>query len=845
MMRFFSILLLLFVVPALPETSSARAANPDESQVQQTLYVNKASTAATQNGSSSAPYKTIMGAVNAWNRTTPTKILVYPGTYRETVNVPGNNSTLLVIEGTAKGSVVVSGSDEYTPAAWTSLGDGLYSHPWTENFGNYDGVSGKHNPSKLLGHRREMVFINGQLQNQVILEDYTYTPNTTSGGQGTWAYKGFLGTGVLGAGTFGVAELGPGDAAFDANSHASPNRIFIKLPAGVTMSTARIEVAVRANVFNSGYLKHNLVLRNLVFEHGASQFEIGGTVRIGGNTYDYKPEYHVKDILMQDCDIRWGNGHGLAAQGCLNFNLQRVRMLNNGVNGIGAAYVQGSVWEDVETSYNNWRAVWGGGYPWALAATKIKWCSKNMTHIRHKSVGNASWGFWIDGNNFNNTYEGFTLTGNTRGMHLEISEGPLKVNNANISDNTELGLRLTEVRDVTISNSTLANNGHTQIQAEVKDAGRTRDVPEEYRGPNYTTTIYMGKINLWDNDIYTTKGTASYLITPRYDSWGAYNTAYQNNFLNNLTADSNYYYNPATETVFGKNVNPSTASGERMHFWDWKVRLKAASTGKTANQELNSTWGSTGNGTAMVTATDPLNDWTKIFFRTTDWKFYTQAAGNTLYEGDLSLAGRTTATTQSLVYRYYGMRDFTAKLFYHNTLSGVQFYASPDNVIYTPVASVNGLTAYKSGGWYRTVYSPSNALPAGTNYLKVEISNTASAYAILLSQIAITYNSTVTARTVTPEITASAGPEHTLRLHPNPAAGQVAVSYAEPGQAEYPNRLTILNGTGQAVQEKTIRTKPGINRETLDVSPLPAGVYLVRLEGGKAGPVVRKLYITR
>jgi Tfp pilus assembly protein PilX len=90
MMRFFSILfLLLFVVPALPETSSARAANPDESQVQQTLYVNKASTAATQNGSSSAPYKTIMGAVNAWNKTTPTKILVYPGTYRETVKRAG------------------------------------------------------------------------------------------------------------------------------------------------------------------------------------------------------------------------------------------------------------------------------------------------------------------------------------------------------------------------------------------------------------------------------------------------------------------------------------------------------------------------------------------------------------------------------------------------------------------------------------------------------------------------------------------------------------------------------------------------------------------------------------
>jgi hypothetical protein len=354
---------------------------------------------------------------------------------------------------------------------------GCTAHPWTENFGNYDGVSGKHNPASCSGTGAKWCSSTASCSNQVILEDYTYTPRTSSSGQGTWAYKGFLGTGGLGAGTFGVAELGPATRPSTPIPTPRPTASSSNCPPGVTMSTAKIEVAVRANVFNSGYLKHNLVIRNLVFEHGASQFEIGGTVRIGGNTFDYKPEYHVRDILMQDCDVRWGNGHGLATQGCLNFTMQRVRMLHNGVNGIGAAYVQGSVWEDVETSYNNWRAVWGGGYPWALAATKIKWCSKNMTHIRHKSVGNASWGFWIDGNNYNNVYEGFTLTGNTRGMHLEISEGPLKVNNANISDNTELGLRLTEVRDVTISNSTLANNGHTQIQAEVKDAGRYREVP--------------------------------------------------------------------------------------------------------------------------------------------------------------------------------------------------------------------------------------------------------------------------------------------------------------------------------------------------------------------------------
>ncbi|MEX1132385.1 MAG: alpha/beta hydrolase-fold protein, partial [Flavobacteriales bacterium] len=61
-----------------------------------------------------------------------------------------------------------------------------------------------------------------------------------------------------------------------------------------------------------------------------------------------------------------------------------------------------------------------------------------------------------------------------------------------------------------------------------------------------------------------------------------------------------------------------------------------------------------------------------------------------------------------------------------------------------------------------------------------------------------------------------------LSIHPNPSADRVLVEV--PGN--HPQRLMLFNSTGRLLGEHTVQ-----HRMDLDVSALPAGVYLFRLEG--------------
>lgn len=52
-----------------------------------------------------------------------------------------------------------------------------------------------------------MVCVNEELLEQVMIEDWTYTDNGGHGtGVGSWAYNGWLGTGELTDGSYGVSD---------------------------------------------------------------------------------------------------------------------------------------------------------------------------------------------------------------------------------------------------------------------------------------------------------------------------------------------------------------------------------------------------------------------------------------------------------------------------------------------------------------------------------------------------------------------------------------------------------------------------------------------------------------
>ena len=179
------------------EVNAAAGSTIDESGIGQSYYVNASSGNDNNNGtSSSTPFKTIGKAVTAaaapLSNGTKTKISIANGTYREYIDVPGDYSTLLVIEGAEKGKVIISGSDEYTFSTWTNEGNGVYSRAWNKNFGFYDGNSGAYNVDFILAHRREMVFINDTKLKQVMVENWTYNKRTDGAwsGQGSWTYNG-------------------------------------------------------------------------------------------------------------------------------------------------------------------------------------------------------------------------------------------------------------------------------------------------------------------------------------------------------------------------------------------------------------------------------------------------------------------------------------------------------------------------------------------------------------------------------------------------------------------------------------------------------------------------------
>ena len=98
---------------ALPN-QTATGANVNESGIQQTIYVNNQSAAASDSnpGTQAAPLKTISRAIKvaqtSVDRGTATKISIQPGTYRELVQIPQSGkegNTPFVIEGAATGSV--------------------------------------------------------------------------------------------------------------------------------------------------------------------------------------------------------------------------------------------------------------------------------------------------------------------------------------------------------------------------------------------------------------------------------------------------------------------------------------------------------------------------------------------------------------------------------------------------------------------------------------------------------------------------------------------------------------------------------------------------------------------
>jgi hypothetical protein len=195
-----------------------------------------------------------------------------------------------------------------------------------------------------------------------------------------------------------------------------------------------------------------------------------------------------------------------------------------------------------------------------------------------------------------------------------------------------------------------------------------------------------------------------------------------------------------------------------------------------------------------VAASDSLNDWNKTYARTGGWYLAQDANAGPNFADDPSRAVRSAADLQSVTYRYHRILNFDAAVLSHATFPAtVKFYTSPDNVTYAEIP-----TAYASretgGGWYRLVYSPTANVPAGTNYLKVEISGGSQAWTPQLSQINVLYRPVAPVKALALAATCSSRPNRTRNWKvTNPNAKAVSVSWSLAGTTQ---KGTLLAAPG-------------------------------------------------
>jgi hypothetical protein len=439
----------------------------DERDIKTTLHVMQHSAAAvdSNDGSLAKPYKTISAAIRQAEkllaRGQGVRVKIGPGTYRESVGhirIEGAAySALLVLEGSSNGKTIWSGTEVWPTSKWKDLGTGLYAADWPYDWGNW---SYQWETPRVLGHRAEMVFVDGQLLRQVLLEEYDYSRTGELIDHGnrkqSWNYRGFRQPlEALEAGSFGIAER-------DENG----NKLYVRLARGKSISDVRIEVATQRQAFRIGNAdlsegKDGLVLRDLTIRGFASRTkdnQMENTVAFGPNT---------RNVLVERCRFEWNNGSGLPIGG--QFITIRNSVFNyNGFGGImgGASH---SVLENNSTNFNNWRGTWGGQKGWWMAGVKMHE-SVNQTVRNHTSIGNLTGGFWYDVQCEHVRIDGLTSVLNDGdGLFLELSNGPFEIARLLSASNSGHAFDMSIVGRFTLRNSVLYANRAGTMKLKDKD----------------------------------------------------------------------------------------------------------------------------------------------------------------------------------------------------------------------------------------------------------------------------------------------------------------------------------------------------------------------------------------
>ena len=593
------------------EPTPATGANVDESRVQQTLYVDAANGDAAdddKHGTSEVPFATIAYACGVAERAKDAnrgvKILIGPGTYRETAEIhppatgKPDTDAPLVIEAAEHDQTVIDGADAegWTPSTWKEE-EGRWTHPWPESKvveTPHPTRQGTHNkapaaPSSPAYESGKLLVVNGGVLREV---------NSLAD---------------LQPGTFWIRWAAPPPAPSRHAAPAAPSEegngssVIVFPPEDTPLADAIIQVGMRS----SGLVidgRRNVVVRGLLIEHTATP---------GGNSLGVNIA-HCNNVLVEDLLSQWNDGFGLLIGHGSDVTLRRVRALHNGTTGLAVADGHNVLAEDGEASFNNFRGEWAGVVepfrPVGVVAQQVA----GSTWRRQRVVSNAGRGMWFVEDSNLGVEEAVVRANVISGLLLDSSGGPTLIHRSLVvgtklpPGTIERGAEPAAVSidaspDVTFDSNVIVANAAPAL-------GLRNSLPGAAPFTNRKTgpaTVLRSERHVFHHNLVAGLDAGQTLSDwPVADHLGSIDFT---KFYVTLKLDENCFWNPVATEVFGTYDKAETRR-PGLNLNGWLAFLSVRAGGGSEASSSKSIWQDPlfvdpGEGDYRLQENSPVKDW--------------------------------------------------------------------------------------------------------------------------------------------------------------------------------------------------------------------------------------------
>jgi len=524
-------------------------ANVNENLETASIYVDASKGNDSNNGSKTAPLKTIGAAVTMAlsnnDSSIGSRVTINPGTYRESVVIGGTKrSTNLPItfQAATNGTVFVSGADAVSGWSAYNGSSTIYQASWPFNFGLCPAQAPPAPAQQEIVLHPEMLVVNGTPLTQVL----------------------------------SLTSMLPG--TFYVNTSSA--LVYMYPPVGTNVSTAKIETAARPLLWQISGQSY-VVVRGLTFQY-ANSCPQNSAVTAGGN---------ATNILFDADTIEWNNAMGANFTTVQNFTVQNSVANYNGQVGWSSHEVKNSLWQNNVANYNNWRGAQGAFYTWDTGGTKWMW-DHSSTYKSMVSNFNQANGVAWDTDNQNVSFtSGVSAMNLVNGMQVEKTQGPFTVSSNYFCYDNLLGIgqrggvAVRNSEQVSLKGNVLYGNLINEFAVVGQPGGIQITNWESGQSYNLVTEKFSASGNVFS-------GPTAAVFSNSYLGGSDWNA-----FVSSITSNSNTFWSGSSSNAF---VVPAPKSGTDINLAAWQ---------SLTGQDSSSSWKSTSAPSACNVAAQTKDFW--------------------------------------------------------------------------------------------------------------------------------------------------------------------------------------------------------------------------------------------